>query len=115
VSSPGKFRNGSSGKVRFVPAALGLLSGILSSTVPRMGLGNMAQAELVRVRRKARVQNLRVDRCRSRNPHALGYGTYRLVDSRTGRLVVTGNHADYGLSLKEVENFLDGKTVGQER
>jgi len=80
-----------------------------------MGLKNMAQAERNRVRRKARTHNLRVERCGSRNPRALGYATYRLVDARTGRLVVTGHHAEYGLSLEEVENFLEGKKVGQER
>lgn len=78
-----------------------------------MGLKNMTKTEENRLRRSAARQGLRLERCRYRDPRALGYGTYRLVDSTTYEFVATGRQSgtDYGLTLNEIDSFLVGKPL----
>jgi hypothetical protein len=45
---------------------------------------------------------------RTRDPYAIGYGTYRLVDAK-GRVKV--HRGDYGLSLDEVMRYLRTRSV----
>jgi hypothetical protein len=60
-----------------------------------------------RLRRAAARQRLRVERSRRRDTRGLAFGTYRLVDADTGRVVACDLRTDYGLSLDEVEEILD--------
>ena len=59
-----------------------------------------------RLRRAAERQGLHLERSRRRDPRALGYGTYRLTEARTGRVVASGSEGGYGLTLEEVEAYL---------
>jgi hypothetical protein len=59
-----------------------------------------------RARRAAERQGLTLVKSRRRDPHALGYGTYMLVNSRTGGVVAAGSEGAYGLTLDEVEDYL---------
>lgn len=59
------------------------------------------------LRRAAERQGLRLERSRRRDPRALGYGTYKLTDARTGELVA-GDADYYGLSMDDVEKTLNG-------
>ena len=60
----------------------------------------------IRLRRTADRRGYRLERCRRRDPHALGYGTYRLI-------AITADRAstDYGLTLDDVENELSPVTA----
>lgn len=64
----------------------------------------------VRLRRAAARQGLRLERSRLRDPQAIGFGTYRLLDARTGRLVAADRRNGYGLTLEQVAVRL-GKTL----
>ena len=59
-----------------------------------------------RLRRAADRQGLRLERSRRRDPRALGFGTYRLTDARTGGVVAAGSEGGYGLTLDQVEDYL---------
>jgi hypothetical protein len=64
-----------------------------------------------RARRAAARQRLRLEKSRTRDPRALDYGTFQLVDADTGALVAVGSRFGYGLSLDGVERELDkGRT-----
>ncbi|WP_328435748.1 hypothetical protein [Nocardia puris] len=69
----------------------------------------MDQAEKVRenrLRRAATRQGLRLERCRARDPRALGFGTYRLSDAFTGAVRASAGRSGYGLTLTDVEREL---------
>lgn len=61
-----------------------------------------------RLRRMAMRQGLRLTKSRRRDPNALGFGTYGLLDLSTSGLVLgDGSVFDgYGCDLDEVEEFL---------
>jgi hypothetical protein len=61
-----------------------------------------------RLRRMADRQGLALQRSRRRDPHALGFGTYQLVNER-GRVVAGDRQRGYGLTLDQVEAFLTGE------
>jgi hypothetical protein len=60
-----------------------------------------------RVRRKAARQALAVQRSRRRDPRAVDYGLYCVVDVRT-KAVVAGTQEACSMTLDEVERYLDG-------
>jgi hypothetical protein len=54
---------------------------------------------------------LRLQKSKLRDPQAIGFGTYRLVDARTGRVVAGDRRSNgYGLTLEQVAARL-GKTL----
>lgn len=55
----------------------------------------------IRLRRTADRRGYRLERCRRRDPHALGYGTYRLLN-----VSADAPSTGYGLTLDDVENAL---------
>jgi hypothetical protein len=59
-----------------------------------------------RVRRMAERQGLQLQRCKRRDPNALGYGTYRLADPVTGTVTAQSGPSGYGLTLADVEKKL---------
>ena len=59
-----------------------------------------------RLRRMAERQGLKLEKCKRRDPRAIGYGTYQLVDKNTNNLVAYGNQEGFGLTLEEVETAL---------
>jgi hypothetical protein len=65
-----------------------------------------------RLRRMAERQGMRLEKSRRRDPRALEFGTYQLVDIRMNAIVhhnsATG--VGYGLDLDDVEDWLTGKT-----
>ena len=61
----------------------------------------------MRLRRAAARQRLRLERSRMRDPRGLAFGTYRLVDLDTSEVFISDQRTGYGLSLDEVEDFLD--------
>jgi hypothetical protein len=58
-----------------------------------------------RLRRMAERQGLRLVKSRRRDPRAIGYGTYGLIDGRN-RLVLGDRQNGYGYTLDEVETWL---------
>ncbi len=58
-----------------------------------------------RLRRMAARQNLVLQKSRRRDERAYDFGTFRLVDARTGALVA-GDQIGYGLTLERVEEVL---------
>lgn len=66
---------------------------------------------LNRLRRVAARQGLRLERSRRRDPRAVDFATYRLLDARTRDLVAYGSGpSGFGLSLPEVEAALGEPT-----
>lgn len=59
-----------------------------------------------RLRRMADRQGLRLEKSRARDPRALSYGTYRLVEVATNTLAAHGAPNGYGLTLDEIEAAL---------
>jgi hypothetical protein len=57
-----------------------------------------------RLRRMAARQGLALEKCRLRDPRAVGYGTYRLRSATTGHLVA--GREDYGMTLHQVDRWL---------
>jgi len=51
-------------------------------------------------------QGLRLTKTRRRDPRALDYGTYMLVDANTDALVAWGLQSGYGMTLDEIETCL---------
>jgi len=64
-----------------------------------------------RLRRKAARQGLMLQKSRLRDPDAIGYGTYMLVDASMNAVAFADWHAPngYGLSLDDVEDYLSGR------
>lgn len=63
----------------------------------------------IRMRRKAARQGLMLQKSRRRDPDALDYGGYQLVDPGTNALVfgeLVGRF--FGASLDEIEDYLSG-------
>ena len=59
-------------------------------------------------RRAATRQNLRLEKSRMRDPRALSFGLYRLLDVQTGEVYASGDGpTDYGLDLDAVQRILD--------
>jgi hypothetical protein len=59
-----------------------------------------------KLRRAAGRQGLTLMKSRRRDPRAVGYGTYMLVDAATGNLVAWAGGDGYGLDLDQVERAL---------
>jgi hypothetical protein len=66
-----------------------------------------------RLRRMAARQGLRLEKSRARDPQAVGYATYQLVNQATNEVVASGGQEGYGLDLAAVEKALNesGSTV----
>lgn len=58
-------------------------------------------------------QGLRLLKCRRRDPWALGFGTYLLVDDASNS-VAAGDAETYGLALDDVERYLTTREISQE-
>lgn len=70
---------------------------------------DMELAEKVRenrLRRMAERQGLRLEKSRRRDPRAIDYGTYQLVDVVTNARRAVGWQGGYGLTLDEIEEEL---------
>lgn len=78
---------------------LGITSGIVS------GMDGTDKVRENRLRRMAERQGLILQKCKLRDPRAIGYGTYRLLNAATGAVVMSGP-GDYGLTLDHVEGVL---------
>ncbi len=59
-----------------------------------------------RARRMADRQGLRLEKSRRRDPKALTFGTYQLVDQFRDTLVLGDTRHGYGLDLDAVEKYL---------
>jgi len=60
-----------------------------------------------RLRRTAARRGLVLMKCRRRDPLAIGYGTYQLVDGGNHVVACRDNDNGYGLNLDEIEQFLN--------
>lgn len=60
-----------------------------------------------RLRRTAARRGLTLMKCRRRDPLAIGYGTYQLVDSNNHIYACKDNENGYGLTLDEIESALN--------
>lgn len=58
------------------------------------------------IRRMADRQGLKLVKCRRRDPRALGYGLYFIVDARTNAVVAGAHRGTHSFTLKEAERFL---------
>lgn len=59
-----------------------------------------------RLRRMARQRGLEMQKSRTRNPRAVDFETYMLIDPETNFVAALGLRGGYGLSLDEVESAL---------
>lgn len=61
-----------------------------------------------RLRRMAQRQGLQLIKSKRRDPNALSYGTYGLIDTRTNGLVLGNGEVfdGYGCDLDEIEAYL---------
>lgn len=59
-----------------------------------------------RIRRAAERQGLRLEKSRARDPRAVTYRTYQLVDPSTNTIAALGLQGGYGLSLDDVAREL---------
>jgi hypothetical protein len=83
-----------------------IVSGIASSIGRRDGMTDEKVREN-RLRRMAERQGLRLEKSRRRDPRAIDYGTYQLVDVYDNTLVAYGRQSGFGLSLDDIEAQLD--------
>lgn len=76
----------------------------------RRAANQAAMSEKVRenrLRRMAERQGLRLEKSRLRDPRAIGYGTYQLVDPDGDTIVASGDPSrGYGMSLDQIEHEL---------
>lgn len=66
-----------------------------------------------RLRRVADRQGLRLEKSRLRDPRAIGYATYQLVDERANTVVLADDERGYGLDLHDVARYLYGDDDGR--
>jgi hypothetical protein len=59
-----------------------------------------------RARRVAERRGLTLSRCRRRDPLALGFGLYKVLDTSTGQSVFGDGPGGFAATLDEVETFL---------
>ena len=59
-----------------------------------------------RLRRMANRQGLGLQKCRARDPRALGYGSYRLIDLNLNAVIYHDPCSGYGRDLDDVEGYL---------
>jgi hypothetical protein len=83
--------------------ALGLTYGITPGMLPSMTAEKVKEN---RLRRAAERQGLQLMKSRRRDPRALDFGTYKLVDPATNSVTASGLPSGYGLSLDDVEREL---------
>jgi len=70
----------------------------------------MKAAEKVRenrIRRVAARQRLRLERSRRRDPRAVDYGRYQLIDIDSNIVVLGGGQHPYSVTLDEIAEYLD--------
>jgi hypothetical protein len=79
--------------------------GILSGMASNITSGKVREN---RLRRMAERQGLALHKSRRRDPLALDYGTYQLVDPYRNALVAGDTNHGYGLDLDDVEEHLTG-------
>lgn len=79
---------------------------IASGIIPDMATSTSDKVRENRLRRMAERQGLRLQKSRRRDPRALDYETYGLVDVRFNTLEVGDPSNGYGLTLDEVEAAL---------
>lgn len=65
-----------------------------------------------RLRRAADRQGLRLEKSRLRDPRAIGYGTFRLVDADTV-ILHDGSPRGFGVGLHEIARYLYGADDGR--
>ena len=76
----------------------------IAGVLDQHGIAGREQA----ARRAATRQNLRLEKSRMRDPRALSFGLYRLLDVQTGEVYASGDGpTDYGLDLDAVQRILD--------
>ena len=67
-----------------------------------------------RLRRAADRQGLRLEKSRVRDPRAIGFGTFRLVDERTNSVTLGDDSSrGYGVGLHDVARYLYGADDGR--
>ena len=66
----------------------------------------MSKAEENRLRRVAQRRGLRLEKSRRRDPNALDYGQWWVMDESTRGLVFGGQ---WGASLEDVRDYLEGQ------
>lgn len=59
-----------------------------------------------RLRRMAERQGLTLQKSRLRDPRAIGFGTYQLVNTATNSIEAFGSPNGFGLDLDEIEKAL---------
>ena len=85
----------------------GITPGLTSRITPGMLPGMTAEkVKENRLRRAAERQGLRLMKSRRRDPRALDFGTYMLVDATTDAVTASGREGGYGLTLDDVERQL---------
>jgi hypothetical protein len=60
-----------------------------------------------RLRRMAQRQGLRIEKSRRRDPRAVDYGGYMLIEASRNELVLGASHHAYDATLDEIESYLN--------
>jgi hypothetical protein len=74
---------------------------------PTPSTAKESQLNQDRVYRLAKRKGFRLEKCRTRDKHHEDYGTYRLLNRNTNMLVMSKRIDSYGLTLGEIEEYLD--------
>mgnify|MGYP000956423648 CR=1 FL=1 len=60
-----------------------------------------------RIRRIAERRGLRLEKSRRRDPHAIDFGGYMLIDAHKNQVVMGATNFAYDANLDEIEGFLN--------
>lgn len=60
-----------------------------------------------RLRRIAERRGMRLEKSRRRDPKAIDYGGYMLIDTAANAVVVGASPYSYSASLEDIENYLE--------
>lgn len=63
-----------------------------------------------RLRRAATRQGLTLQKSKSRDPRAIGYGQFMIIDPQTNAILAGANPYAYSMTLDDVEEYLTGGT-----
>jgi hypothetical protein len=85
-----------------------ILSGVTSSIREEMGMTDEKVREN-RLRRMADRQGLALRKSGRRDPRALDYGMYALIDPKTNTHVAGAQSGRYDLTIDDVEEYLTGE------
>ncbi|WP_257541020.1 hypothetical protein [Sphingobium sp. CFD-1] len=93
------------------PLTYGMASGITSSIICSIG-SSMSENEKVRENRLRRIAERRgmiLSKSRRRDPKAIDYGGYMLIDATSNAAIMGSDSFAFSASLDDIENWLESE------